>query len=199
MKIVRGFNKNNIKYKITNSPKHFRIGSKDYLIINTDKKLYITDRRGNIRIKVPENLNVSGNEIYINKNSILTIDNNNNLIRISLNGKISKKPLPLESKYSITSNNKNTAYISENILNINNKNIELKYGNYSKPKLFNNEFISITNFDESKVYLFDINGDAIDNFPIFGNSNIDITINNEKNKLITVFGDENEILTYSFD
>ena len=199
MKIVRGFNKNNIKYKITNSPKHFRIGSKDYLIINTDKKLYITDRRGNIRIKVPENLNVSGNEIYINKNSILTIDNNNNLIRISLNGKISKKPLPLESKYSITSNNKNTAYISENILNINNKNIELKYGNYSKPKLFNNEFISITNFDESKVYLFDIKGDAIDNFPIFGNSNIDITINNEKNKLITVFGDENEILTYSFD
>ena len=199
MKIVRGFNKSNIKHKITNSPKHFTIGSKDYLIINTEKKLYITDRRGNIRIKVPENLNVSGNEIYINKNSILTIDNDNNLIRINLNGKISKKPLPLESKYSITSNNKNTAYISENILNINNKNIEIKYGNYSKPKLFNNEFVSVTNFDESKVYLFDTNGDSIDHFPIFGNSIIDVTINNKKNKLITVCGDENEILTYYLD
>lgn len=199
MKIVRGFNKNNIKYKITNSPKHFRIGSKDYLIINTERKLYITDRRGNIRIKVPESLNVSGNEIYINKNSLLTIDNNNNLIRISLNGKISKKPLPLESKYSITSNNKNTVYISENILNINNENIEIKYGNYSKPKLFNNELISITNFDDSKVYLFDTNGDPIAHFPIFGNSIIDIAINNEKNKLITVCGDENEILTYYLD
>jgi len=199
MKIVRGFNKNNIKYKITNSPKHFRIGSKDYLIINTKRKLYITDRRGNIRIKVPESLNVSGNEIYINKNSLLTIDNNNNLIRISLNGKISKKPLPLESKYSITSNNKNTVYISENILNINNENIEIKYGNYSKPKLFNNELISITNFDDSKVYLFDTNGDPIAHFPIFGNSIIDIAINNEKNKLITVCGDENEILTYYLD
>ena len=197
MKIVRGFN-NNIKYKITNSPKHFRIGSKDYLIINTERKLYITDRRGNIRIEVPENLNVSGNEIYINKNSILTIDNDNNLIRISLNGKISKKPLPLESKYSITSNNKNSVYISENILNINNKNIEIKYGNYSKPKLFYNEFISITNFDESKIYLFDTNGDPIPHFPIFGNSIIDITINN-KNKLIAVCGDENEILTYYLD
>ena len=84
-------------------------------------------------------------------------------------------------------------------LNINNKNIEIKYGNYSKPKLFNNKFISITNFDESKVYLFDTNGDAIDHFPIFGNSIIDVTINNEKNKLITVCGDENEIITYSFD
>ncbi|MBT6449063.1 MAG: hypothetical protein HOK38_10015, partial [Flavobacteriaceae bacterium] len=155
--------------------------------------------RGNIRIKVPENLNVSGNEIYINKNSILTIDNDNNLIRINLNGKISKKPLPLESKYSITSNNKNTVYISENILNINNKNIEIKYGNYSKPKLFNNEFVSVTNFDESKVYLFDTNGDSIDHFPIFGNSIIDVTINNKKNKLITVCGDENEILTYYLD
>lgn len=199
MKIVRGFNKNNIKYKITNSPKHFRIGSKDYIIINTEKKLYITDRRGNIRIKIPENLNVSGNEVYINRNSFLTIDNDNNLVRISLNGKISKKPLPLESKYSITSNNKNTVYISENILNINNKNIEIKYGNYSKPILFNNEFISVTNFDESKIYLFDTNGDAVDHFPIFGNSIIDYSTDNEKNKLITVCGDKNEILTYYFD
>ena len=59
-------------------------------------------------------------------------------------------------------------------------------------------FLSITNFDESKVYLFDINGDPIDRFPIFGNSIIDLTTNNEKNKLIAVCGDENEILTYSF-
>jgi len=52
---------------------------------------------------------------------------------------------------------------------------------------------------ENKVYLFDTNGDPIAHFPIFGNSIIDIAINNEKNKLITVCGDENEILTYYLD
>ncbi len=67
LKRVNGFNKKNIKSKISNPPKHFRIGSKDYLIINTEKKLYITDRRGNIRVKIPENLNVSGQEILLTK------------------------------------------------------------------------------------------------------------------------------------
>ena len=136
MKIVKGFNKNTIKHEITNTPKHFRVGSNDYLVFNTEKKLYITDRRGNTRVKISENLNISRNEIFLNKNSIFSLDNNNSLNRIDLEGKISKKPLPLESKYLISATNNNLIYISENTLTINKKSIELKYGNYSKPIIF---------------------------------------------------------------
>jgi len=198
MKIVRGFNKNNIKHKITNAPKHFRIGSKDYLIFNTEKKLYITDRRGNDRIKVSENLNISGKEIYKNKNSLITIDNNNNLIRIDLNGKTSKSLLPLETKYLISANNNNSVYLSENTLSINEKNIEIKYGKYSKPIILSNNMIQITNLDESKLYLLKNEGSIVPYFPIFGSSSADTTKNKDDKKMIVVQGDENEILVYSF-
>jgi hypothetical protein len=199
MKIVRGFNKNNIKHKITNAPKHFRIGSKDYLIFNTEKKLYITDRRGNDRIKVSENLNISGKEIYKNKSSLITIDDNNNLIRIDLNGKTSKSPLPLETKYLISANNNNSVYLSENTLSINQKNIEIKYGKYSKPIILSDNMIQITNLDESKLYLFKNEGSIVPYFPIYGSSSADITKNKDDKKMIVVQGDENEILVYSFD
>ena len=199
MEIVKGFNKNTIKHKITNSPKHFSIGSKDYLIFNTEKKLYITDRRGNTRIKINENLNISGNEIFLNNNSLFSLDNNNSLNRIDLRGKVSKKPLPLESKYLISATNNNTVYISENTLTINKKNIEMKYGNYSKPIIFSDDLFQITNLDESKLYLFKKDGTAFSSFPIFGSSEADITISKDNKKVIAVCGEKNEILVYSLD
>ena len=199
MKIVKGFNKNNIKYNITYPPKHFRIGSKDYLIINTEKKLYITDRRGNSRINISNNLNISKNEIFLHKNSLTTISNDNTLIKIDFNGEISKTTLPLESKYLIYANNKNLTHFSGNSININNNDIEMTYGNYSKPKIFLNDLIQITNNDENKLYLFDIDGSIKSNFPIFGSGQADITKNKKNEKLIAVKGDEKEILVYSLD
>lgn len=199
MKIVKGFNKNNIKYNITYPPKHFRIGSKDYLIINTEKKLYITDRRGNSRINITNNLNIYKNEIFLHKNSLTTISNDNTLIKIDFNGEISTTTLPLESKYLIYANNKNLTHFSGNTININNNNIEMTYGNYSKPKIFSNDLIQITNNDENKLYLFDIDGSIKSNFPIFGSGQADITKNKKNDKLIAVKGDEKEILVYSLD
>jgi len=169
------------------------------LVFNTEKKLYITDRRGNSRIKIPENLNIFGNEIFMNKNSFFTVDNNNNLIKIDLNGKISKKPLPLKSKYLFSANNDNTVYISENTLSINEKNIQMKYGKYSKPKIFLDDLIQVTNIDENKVYLFKKDGALISYFPIFGSSIADITNDLYSKKMIAVLGDKNEILVYSLD
>ena len=202
LKRVNGFNKKNIKSKISNPPKHFRIGSKDYLIINAEKQLYITDRRGNIRVKIPENLNVSGQEIFINQNSFITIDRFNNLVRIDVNGKISKKPLPLETSYLITANNDNLVTISENIVTINDKIIELPFGNYTSPKIFkikNQDFISITDKDQEKIYLFDSKTNLIDNFPIFGTNSIDFSINKKGEKFISSSGESNEVLVYSIN
>lgn len=199
MKIVKGFNKNTIKHEITNTPKHFRVGSNDYLVFNTEKKLYITDRRGNTRVKISENLNISRNEIFLNKNSIFSLDNNNSLNRIDLEGKISKKPLPLESKYLISATNNNLIYISENTLTINKKSIELKYGNYSKPIIFSDNLFQITNLDENKLYLFKKDGTVVPSFPVFGSSEADITTTKDNKKMVAVCGEKNEILVYSLD
>lgn len=197
---VKGFNKKTLKGQFVDSPKHYRIDSKDYLIFNVDNKIIITDRRGDIRIK--NNLNNIENEIYLYQNYFTTIDTNNNLIKLDTNGKVSKKPLPLESMYLINANEDNIIYLSENILNINDNIIELKFGNYLKPKLFrtkSKDLISVINKEENKVYMFNSLGEEIKNFPIFGSSSIDFYENKKSKKYITCVGESNEILVYSFN
>ena len=197
---VKGFNKKTLKGQFVDSPKHYRIDSKDYLIFNVDNKIIITDRRGDIRIK--NNLNNIENEIYLYQNYFTTIDTNNNLIKLDTNGKVSKKPLPLESMYLINANEDNIIYLSENILNINDNIIELKFGNYLKPKLFrtkSKDLISVINKEENKVYMFNSLGEEIKNFPIFGSSSIDFYENKKSKKYITCVGETNEILVYSFN
>ena len=201
-KTVRGFNKNNIRSQITNLPKHFRIGSKDYLIINTKKRLYITDRRGNVRVKVPKTLKVSSKEIFVNKNSFITIDKSNNLVRMNLNGEVSIKPLPLDTPYLITASNNILVTMSENILTINENIIELPFGNYTKPKILTGtkqDYVSITDKDQDKIYLFDSQSKLIADFPVFGTSTINFSIDEKKEKIITSLGESNEILVYSIN
>ena len=200
MNNVKGFTKKNLKGQFVTKPKHYRIGSKDYLIFNVDNKIIITDRRGNVRIK--NNLSNIDKEIYLHQNYFTTIDKNNNLIKLDTKGKVIKNPLPLESKYFINANKNNVIYLSENILNINDKIIELKFGNYLRPKLFSTkskDLISVINKEENKVYMFNSSGEEIKNFPIFGSSSIDFYENKKSKKYITCVGESNEILVYSFN
>ena len=200
MNNVKGFTKKNLKGQFVTKPKHYRIGSKDYLIFNVDNKIIITDRRGNVRIK--NNLGNIDKEIYLHQNYFTTIDKNNNLIKLDTKGKVIKNPLPLESKYFINANKNNVIYLSENILNINDKIIELKFGNYLRPKLFSTkskDLISVINKEENKVYMFNSSGEEIKNFPIFGSSSIDFFENKKSKKYITCVGESNEILVYSFN
>ena len=198
MKNVKGFNKKNINGIQRKNPKHFRIGKKDYLIFNINNKLKITDRRGNIRIK--NDLNNIENEIFLNRNSFTTIDSKNNIVKINNKGLITKKPLPSKSKYLFTANKNNFVHVNENILTINGKTSELKFGNYTNPIIFNNkqkDNISLTDKDEKLIYLFDSNSDLVPNFPVFGSSKIDLFENKNSKKYITSVGESNEILVYS--
>ena len=84
-------------------------------------------------------------------------------------------------------------------MNINGKNIEMKYGNYSDPMIFSNEYIQITNRDENKVYLFNKEGNGYPYFPIYGSRVAEITNNKDGEILLAVCGDKNEILVYSLN
>ncbi len=198
MKKVEGFSTKNIKSEMTSLPKHFRIGSKDFLIINTKNKILILDRRGNIRIDVNDELKSPTSEIYINQNSFVFM-NDNNLIQINLNGSTKINPLPLETNYSLVSSQNKLIYMTENIITINNQNFELKFGNYTNPQLFFDEFISLTELDLNRIFILKADGSSFDNFPIYGSSSIDVFVEKNKNKLLVSVGEENEILVYSIN
>ena len=195
MKVVKGFSTKNIRSPISSVPKHFRIGSKDFLVVNTEKKLLILDRRGNIRLNINEKLKSPISEIFRHKNSFNFVMNND-LVTIDLNGNTEITPLPLDSEYSFVSNQNNLIHISENIMTINNINFELKFENYTNPKLFFDEIVSITDLDLKKIYLFNSDGSLIENFPIYGTSVIDMSTKKNKSKLLVTIGEKNEILVY---
>ena len=190
-KIVRGFNPDVFDSSIINSPNHIRIDGKDFIIVQLENNdLKILDRRGRDRIKIDEKIQFSKNRIFSYLKTFTTTDNQGNLIQIDMDGKLSKKNLNLSIDNLIDIENDNLVYLSENNLSIKGINVELPFGRYSKPKIFNesgNMLIGITNLDESNIYLYKDNGELLDGFPLKGNSIIDVK-NSDKD-------DKTEILT----
>ena len=190
-KIVRGFNPDVFDSSIINSPNHLRIDGKDFIIVQLENNdLKILDRRGRDRIKIDEKIQFSKNHIFSYLKTFTTTDNQGNLIQIDMDGKLSKKNLNLSIDNLIDIKNDNLVYLSENNLSIKGINVELPFGRYSRPKIFNesgNMLIGITNLDESNIYLYKDNGKLLDGFPLKGNSIIDVK-NSDKD-------DKTEVLT----
>ena len=186
-KKVSGFKPNTFESSIIKSPVHIRIDGKDFIIVQLENGiLKILDRRGRDRINVDEKIQFSENSIYSYMKTFTTTDNQGNLIQVDLDGKLSKKNLNISSDNLIDIKNNNLVHISENILSIKGININLPYGRYSKPKIFNESsrmLIGISDFSENNIYLYEDNGELIKGFPLKGNSIIDIRDSDNDGKI----------------
>ena len=199
-KIVKGFKKTKLKSEILKKLKHIRIYNKDYLtIIDKSGSPQILDRRGNVRIKLPKKFNVEQNNFYINSGNLITINTLNQLVNIQLDGTITYKQLP-DEKHLIFANKNNLLIKSQGKISINNNDFNIPYGNYTGLKIFEKKdktYYYIRDIDKNKSFLFDENK-IIAGFPIFSKSDIDVSF--EKNQdLITLKGDDNEILLYTIN
>ena len=57
-------------------------------MVEKSGKLLLLDRRGNVRVKTPNDLKMSS-DLYLHQNGFVGLDNKNRLFRIEINGKIS--------------------------------------------------------------------------------------------------------------
>ena len=90
---------------------------------------------------------------------------------------MSKKTLGFKSQTNIFASNKLLVAQWDNILQIGSQKIELEYGNFTPPKLFylnDKIFITTTDVQSSKVWFFDSKGKILDDFPVYGTSNVDL-------------------------
>src|SRR5690606_3054113 len=119
------------------------------------------------------------------------------------NGKMSSSNLSLGEKHSITATSKTLVTLSENILHIRTNKVELDFGDYTPPRIFyinDKIYVSVTDLQAKKVYLFDSLGKAIDNFPVYGNSTIDLdNIDKGKTPEFVTKGDQNGIIIYQIN
>lgn len=204
-KRVSGFkfkNKNN--GTITAVPKHIRVGSKDYITVNeSNEGLHILNRTGKERVKIKGKTVETNNEWYWYKNAFTTLSADNLITQVNTKGAINKvKPIEDGENIRIDATQKSMVTVVENTLTIKGKKVNLDFGVYTAPKIFyinNKVFVSITDTQTSKVFLYDSNAKPISGFPVYGNSMAGIGNMDKDNALeLVVRGDKNNVLFYEF-
>ncbi len=201
-KSVKGFKFKKAKSTIVLPPRHLRIGNKDYIAIAEEKgKLNLLSRTGKSRIKVTKSFNFSEIPIMKEGSQFVVITSDNKKESISTSGKVSSKQLDVSSNYSFSTKGTTKVTLDDNLLRINNRLVELPFGIYTQPSIFyanNSTYISITETQENKVYIYDKNGRTIPGFPVFGSSDAKVGNSAKKGRLrITVKGGAKEVLLYS--
>ncbi|MDG1730647.1 MAG: ribonuclease HII [Algibacter sp.] len=202
-KKVRGFTFKSANNTIICQPKHFRIGSKDYITLKTKSKLYILDRLGKTRVKPKQSFSYSNQHVFLYNNTFTTTTAAGDLISVDSRGNVSSRNLNLSKNHHIETTSKTLVAQAENKLTIKNKTTELDFGDYSNPKIFyinNKIYVSSTDLQSHKIYLFDSQSKLLPNFPVYGNSTIELdNIDKDNNLEFITKGEPNTIILYQIN
>ncbi len=201
-KLINGFN-----YKeastITAQPKHFRIRTKDYITFSAGKTLKILNRQGKDRIVVKDNILFSGNEIYKYKNTFTTTNTSGKLVQVNTKGYITKTDLNLPENHNLVTTSKTLVTLSENKLKIKSKTIDLDYGDYTPARIFylnDKIYVTTTDLQAKKVYLFDSQAKPIPNFPVFGTTAAELqNLDKEQGLELITQADDKTIIVYKLN
>ncbi|WP_411895880.1 hypothetical protein [Winogradskyella sp. A2] len=199
-KNVSGFNYKDRSGTILTQPKHFRLGSKDYIVFGAGEQLKILNRRGASRVVVKDKIRFSKNPIYLYQNKFTTTNTLGQLVQVNTKGNISTNQLGLTDGHSIDATTKTLVTLNENKLQIRFKTVDLEYGDYTNPKIFylnDKIYVTTTDMQAKKVYLFDSQAKPIPNFPVYGTSEAILTkLDADKNLELITKSDSKTILTY---
>lgn len=202
--IVRGFTFSEAPSNILGAPKHFRVGNKDYLVFRQDNStLRILHRVGSDRIKVPEKIDFSNNEVFLYKNKFSVTNKTGVLHQIDTNGKLTATNFNLNPDHGFYATSNTLVFMDDNVLSIKGRKVELELGVYSKPKIFyiyDKIYVGVTDIQNHQIYLFDSQAEPIPNFPIFGSSLIDLTdMDNDKKLELVAKDQDNSLIVYTIN
>ena len=193
--VVKGYRATKSKKTIANKMNHIRILNKDFLIQYYDDKTFtIYDRRGRERIKLPKDLKYQST-VFKNNNKLVFQGEENEIIRIDISGEISYQPYN-ENIIGMVSNQEILALHTDNKMIVNQNGFNIPYGNYTNPNIYQN-YISTLNLDTKELFLFS-KSKKIDRFPIFSSIFYDFSAI-EKQTVLVVVGDQDELLCYTVD
>ncbi len=202
-KTVNGFTFKSANKNIIGQPKHFRMNGKDYLTFKTENKLYILDRTGKNRVIPKASNSFSNQSVYLYKNKFTTTTQNGNLVTIDTRGNTSTQNLKLSNNHHLQTTSKTLVTQTDNRLAIKNKIIELDFGNYTSPKIFylnDKIYVSVTDLQSQKIHLYDSQAKPIVNFPVYGNSLIDLdNVDKDRNLEFVTKGGSNSIILYQMN
>ena len=195
--IVRGFT-----YKKADSPiimpaQHLRIGRRDYLIFAEENgKLQIRNRRGHNRVTVAGKYDIKTQPVEIERGGFVFYTNDLGKINVSTSGTLNKQTL--EDPFYKTTKHGVTAFMQAQNLRINQTEIELPFGLYTDPNIYqvgNQTYVTITDTQESRVYVYDAKGELLQGFPVYGKSIAFIADANRNGKPNLIVQTDDQVLT----
>ena len=125
------------------------------------------------------------------------------MVQIDVNGNVNKTGLELKIGHKIDMTSKSLVTLSENKLMIKGIPVILPFGNYSSPKIYyinNTIYVTITEYETKKVFVFYSNGNPVRGFPVYGTSVADLTnADNDKAIEMVVQSDQDELTIYQIN
>ena len=145
----------------------------------------------------------SGNPVFNYKNTFTTSTQDGNLVQVNTKGQPNYTELNLSSDHYLTTTSKTLVALDENKLRIRSNTVELDYGNYTSPIIFyinDKIYVTTTDLQTKKVYLFDSQGKSIVNFPIYGSSSIVLdNIDHDRNLELIVKSEDDSMVVYEIE
>ena len=198
-KTVKGFTFKKAKSSIIGMAQHIRLQNKDYLLFQQENgTLSILSRTGKERVKVSEKLNLTGGPILKTRTSFILVTKDSEQKTISQSGKITSKKINTPNDYSLNIVRDNTISLSDNHLRVNSKHIELPFGIYTSPRVYyanKKGYITTTETQEKKTYLYNFDGALLKGFPVYGASSARI-IATKKNVFVLTKEDDTKCIVY---
>jgi len=200
-KIVKGFTYTTANSPVAQKPKHFRTNNKDYItFVLENGDLKILNRIGKERVKTTKKIDFSDNEVELYKNKFSITDKEGTLHQIALNAKTTQTKLKANKDHGFDATSNTLVLMNENSLTIKGQKVTLELGVYTKPQIFyinDKIYVSVTDIQNQKIYLFDSNAKSIQNFPVYGSSIINLADMDNDKKLELVSKDlDNSIVVY---
>ncbi|NNM09435.1 MAG: hypothetical protein HKO61_09690 [Flavobacteriaceae bacterium] len=200
-KIVTGFKFKGAGSKIVLPVQHMRMGNKDYILVAEEKgRLHVLSRVGKSRISIDKRFKFSDIPIAEEGSNFVVITSNKTKESISQRGKVSSQKLNVSDSYSFNIDFKTKVTLDDNLLRINGILVELPFGIYTQPALYRanrQTYITLTETQENKVYVYNTSGELISGFPIYGTSTAEIAGRNRtKSMRLLVKGENNEVILY---
>jgi len=221
--IVSGWQFKKTDGLVVNPIQHFRSNGKDYIAFADNKRNYICDRRGNIRVNLKKHFVRNAHSTYFieNKNAnndcLVTTSSEGLLMKINLaDGAVSSSELlAIDDKHSFE-----VCHINGKVHYLVAQPKQLKCINASGKKLFEKDFDEEINLDvdqyqfsannikfgvcekdNGQIHLLNKDGMAYKGFPLRGNSRFSIGFlkSSASRFNLIVGGDENYIYNYQVD
>ncbi|PKA83403.1 hypothetical protein ATE92_1555 [Ulvibacter sp. MAR_2010_11] len=201
-KIVKGFTFKKAASALVLPPEHIRMGNKDYVVIAEENgTLHILNRVGSSRIAISKKFQFSDLPIAEEGSDFVVITKANTKESISQSGKITSQKLNVSNNYYFKVSGSTKVTLDDNMLRINGALAELPFGMYTPPKIFTvnrNTYISVTEIQENKVYIYSKAGKLLQGFPVYGASSIDMgNTSGSGNSAFVVKGADKEVIVYT--